>query len=288
MTRGHRLQLLGLAACAAALLVPGLLRAQQGTPPAARAAHGHWYWERGPADLVLEHGTIVTVDSAQPHAEALAIRGHRILAVGSDAAIARYVGPDTKVIDLHGRLAIPGFIDAHAHFMGLGESLKELDLMGVPTWGDIVRKVAEAAKKAKPGEWILGHGWHQAKWEHPPHPDVEGLPLHASLDSVSRDHPVMLEHASGHAVFVNGKALELAGITDATPDPEGGEIVRDADGHAIGMLRGTSTSATWTADRPSRSGRTWRRRFGWPRTTRYPRASPASTTRASRSPPSTS
>jgi hypothetical protein len=236
MTGRHRLQILGLAACAAAVVVTGA-RAQQGPPPAARAARGDWYWERGPADLVLEHGKIVTVDSAQPRAEALAIRDHRILAVGSDAAIARYVGPDTKVVDLRGRLAIPGFIDAHAHFMGLGESLKQLDLMGAPTWQAIVRKVAAAAKDAKPGEWILGQGWHQAKWEHPPRPNVEGLPLHASLDSVAPDNPVLLEHASGHAVFVNGKALELAGITDATPDPEGGEIVRDPDGHAIGMLR---------------------------------------------------
>ncbi len=229
-------QVFGLAVVAVAVLTSSL-RAQQGPPPAIRTAHGDWYWERGPADLVLEHGKIVTVDSAQPRAEALAIRDHRILAVGSDAAIQRFVGPDTKVVDLRGRLAIPGFIDAHAHFMGLGESLKQLDLMGVPTWSDIVAKVAEAARKAEPGEWILGQGWHQAKWEHPPHPNVEGLPLHASLDSVSPDNPVLLEHASGHASFVNGKALELAGITDATPSPEGGEIVRDANGHAIGMLR---------------------------------------------------
>ncbi|MDP2528960.1 MAG: amidohydrolase [Candidatus Palauibacterales bacterium] len=236
MPRSHRLTAVTLAVFAVTILVSSL-RAQQGPPPAIRTAHGDWYWERGPADLVLEHGKVVTVDSAQPRAEALAIRNRRIVAVGSDAAIARYVGPDTKVVDLRGRLAIPGFIDAHAHFMGLGESLKQLDLMGAPTWSDIVRKVAEAAKEAKPGEWILGQGWHQAKWEHPPHPAVEGLPLHASLDAVSPDNPVLLEHASGHAAFLNGKALELAGITDATPNPKGGEIVRDAEGHAIGMLR---------------------------------------------------
>ncbi len=196
-----------------------------------------WYWQRGPADLVLRHGHVVTVDEAHPEAQAVAVSAGRILAVGSDEAIQRYVGPHTKVIDLQGRLLIPGFIDAHAHFMGMGEALKELDLTKAHTWDDIVRMVADAARKAKPGQWIQGRGWHQAKWEHAPEPNVDGLPYNDSLSQVSPDNPVILTHASGHAIFVNRKAMELAGIGPGTPNPPGGEIVRDPKGRAIGMLR---------------------------------------------------
>ena len=114
---------------------------------------------------------------------------------------------------------------------------RSLDLTQAKTWDDILALVATAVKKAKPGTWILGHGWHQEKWDHPPEPNVEGLPLHASLDAVSPDNPVMLWHASGHGVFVNATALKLAGIDKSTPDPQGGQIVRDANGEPVGFLR---------------------------------------------------
>ena len=196
-----------------------------------------WYWQRGPADLVLEHGHVVTVDTMHPEAQAVAVSAGKILAVGSDADIQRYVGPKTTVVDLRGRLLIPGFIDAHAHFMGMGEALVQLDLTKAHTWDDIVRMVADAAKTAKPGEWIQGRGWHQAKWDRVPEPNVDGLPYNESLSKVSPDNPVILEHASGHALFVNQKAMELAGIGASTANPPGGEIVRDKSGRAIGMLR---------------------------------------------------
>ncbi|HVB38880.1 MAG TPA: amidohydrolase [Vicinamibacterales bacterium] len=204
---------------------------------AAFAQSPSWYWQRGPADLVLRHGHVVTVDAAHPEAQAVAVSAGKILAVGSDEAIQRYIGPHTQVIDLNGRLLIPGFIDAHAHFMGMGEALKELDLTKAHTWDDIVRMVADAVKTAKPGQWIQGRGWHQAKWDHAPEPNVEGLPYNDSLSRVSPDNPVILTHASGHAIFVNQKAMALAGIGPKTPNPPGGEIVRDAKGRAIGMLR---------------------------------------------------
>ena len=196
-----------------------------------------WYWERGPADLVLEHGHVVTVDTGRPDAQAVAVSAGKIVAVGSDAEIQRYVGPKTTVEDLHGRLLIPGFIDAHAHFMGIGEALQELDLTKAHTWDDIVRMVGDAAKTAKPGDVIQGRGWHQAKWDHVPEPNVEGLPYNDSLSKVSPDNPVVLTHASGHALFVNEKALEMADVGTGTPNPPGGEIVRDKNGRAIGMLR---------------------------------------------------
>jgi predicted amidohydrolase YtcJ len=201
------------------------------------AADQSWYWQRGPADLVLHHGHVVTVDAAHPEAQAVAVSAGRILAVGSDQAIQPYIGPKTTVIDLEGRLLVPGFIDAHAHFMGMGEALKELDLTKARTWDEIVQLVAQAAEQAKPGQWIQGRGWHQAKWDRVPQPNVDGLPYNDSLSRVSPNNPVILTHASGHAIFVNQKAMELAGIGPTTPDPAGGQIVRDAQGRAIGALR---------------------------------------------------
>src|SRR6185312_7573932 len=120
------------------------------------------------ADLVLRNGKIVTMDASKPQGQAIAITGDKITAVGSDAEMQRYVGPKTKVIDLHGHLAIPGFNESHGHFTGLGESLTELQLMGVPTWQDIAAMVANAAKQAKPRAWIQGRGWHREKWNRSP------------------------------------------------------------------------------------------------------------------------
>jgi len=208
-----------------------------------------------PADLVLLHGKIVTVDAARPEAQALAARGE-ILAVGSDAEIEPYIGSQTRVIDLQGQLAIPGFIEGHGHYMGWGESLMQLDLRHTRTWEEIVDVVAKAAEKARPGEWIVGRGWHQNKWERPPSPSIEGLPTHLSLSAASPKNPVLLEHTSGHGVFVNEKALELAGISRSTPNPAGGEIVRDKQGNAIGMLREAASQpaeealARYRAERP--------------------------------------
>jgi predicted amidohydrolase YtcJ len=193
-----------------------------------------------PADLVLTNGKIVTMDPERPQAEALAITGYTIAAVGSRQDIQRYVGPNTRVIDLQGQLATPGFIEGHGHFMGLGQAKMQLDLTTATSWDDIVALVAEAARKAKPGEWIQGRGWHQEKWNRVPQPNVEGVPLHQSLDRVSPDNPVYLTHASGHAAFVNGKALELAGITRTTANPPGGEIVKDRAGNPTGLLRETA------------------------------------------------
>src|SRR5580658_9664082 len=166
-----------------------------------------------PADLVLRNGKIVTVNAAQPSVQAIAIRGDKISALGSNADAAKWTGPKTQVIDLHGQLAIPGFIEGHGHFTGIGEYRLGLDLREARTWEQIVAQVARAVQQAKPGEWIVGRGWHQSKWDHPPNPNVEGFPLHASLDAVSPNNPVLLTHASGHAVFVNAKAMEAARVT---------------------------------------------------------------------------
>lgn len=190
-----------------------------------------------PADLVLRRGKIVTMNALQPVVQALAVRGDRVTSLGADGDATQWIGPATKVIDLQGHLAIPGFIEGHGHFTGIGEFRLGLDLREARTWDDIVEQVARAAKQAKPGEWIIGRGWHQSKWDRPPDPNVEGFPVHASLDKISPNNPVLLTHASGHAAFVNAKALEAAGITRDTPNPSGGELLKDKDGNPTGLLR---------------------------------------------------
>ena len=137
-----------------------------------------------PADLVLTNGRIVTVDDARPEVQALAVSGDRIEALGSADDIKRLIGPSTQVIDLQGQLAIPGFIESHGHFTGVGGMQLELNLMNVESWDQIVKLVAEAVSHAKPGQWIYGRGWHQEKWTSKPDPNVEGFPTHASLDKV--------------------------------------------------------------------------------------------------------
>ncbi len=190
-----------------------------------------------PADLVLRNGKIITVDSAQPEAQAIAVSDDKIIAVGSNSEIAGYVGQSTEVIDLDGRLAIPGFIEGHGHYTSLGQSRMMLDLTAVRNWDEIVTMVGVAVAEAEPGEWILGHGWHQEKWDRVPQPSIDGLPLHHGLSSISPDNPVFLTHASGHASFANARALDLAGITRDTPDPAGGEILHDRYGNPTGALR---------------------------------------------------
>lgn len=193
-----------------------------------------------PASLILRNGKIVTLNPSAPMAEALAVRGDRIAALGSNRVSKSWMGPQTRVIDLHGMLAIPGFIEGHGHFTAMGEFRLGLDLREARTWDAIVAQVAGAAKLATPGEWIIGRGWHQSKWDRAPEPSVEGFPMHASLDAVSPNNPVLLTHASGHATFVNQKALEAAGITGATLNPPGGEILKDPKGYPTGLLRETA------------------------------------------------
>jgi len=194
-----------------------------------------------PADLVLRGGKVVTMDRAKPKAEALAVRGDVIVAVGTDKEIQPYIGKSTQVIDLTGKLALPGLIEGHGHFTAIGQARMNLNLMDARNWDEIVAMVSQAARQAQPGEWILGRGWHQEKWDKAPSENVEGFPTHASLSKVSSNNPVYLTHASGHAAFANAKAMELAGIDRNTANPPGGEILKDAQGNPIGVLRETAS-----------------------------------------------
>ncbi len=191
---------------------------------------------QAPADLILRNGKIVTLDPAQPEAHTIAIRNGRILAVGTQAESPRLRGPNTRTIDLAGKLAIPGFIEGHGHFMGVGEAQMSLNLRTARNWDEIVAMVAAAAKNAKPGTWIMGRGFHQSKWDRVPQPNVQGFPVHEVLSKVSPNNPVWLTHASGHASMVNAAALKEAEISAGTPNPPGGEILKDPNGQPTGLL----------------------------------------------------
>jgi predicted amidohydrolase YtcJ len=193
-----------------------------------------------PADLVLRGGKVATVDPDLGNVEAIAVSGYQITAVGSNEEISAYVGPETEVIELNGRFAMPGFIEGHGHYMGLGRSKQILDLNQAKNWDEIVSMVAGAVDKAQPGDWIFGRGWHQDKWDSVPDDAVDGVPRNDSLNAVSPDNPVALGHASGHAAFYNDAALAAAGIDDDTADPPGGTIVRTEDGRATGLMRETA------------------------------------------------
>ena len=205
--------------------------------------------EKESASMILINGKIATMDKNNPTAEAIAFQDDRILLIGSTAEIEVLKNEQTKVIDLKGNFAMPGFIEGHGHFSGLGKSLINLNFLKSKNWQEIVDMVAEAAKTAKPGEWIEGRGWHQEKWNEIVERNVHGYPYHDELSAVSPDNPVLLRHASGHGVFANKKAMELGGITAETLSPIGGEVVRDGSGEAIGMFEERAMSLVYSAFR---------------------------------------
>jgi predicted amidohydrolase YtcJ len=188
------------------------------------------------ADLVLTNAVVHTLDSRRPRAEALALRGNRILAVGGPLDVQRFVGARTRVVDLRGKTVVPGFADSHAHLLGIGFGRLDVNLKGTKSWAEVVDRVAAAVKQRRPGEWIRGAGWHEGKWDAPAPGAVRGFPTHAALSAVSPDNPVVLERADGHAVLANARAMALAGISLATPAPEGGEVIRDAAGEPTGVF----------------------------------------------------
>jgi predicted amidohydrolase YtcJ len=189
------------------------------------------------ADLVLTNGKIALADRANNIKEAVAVVGDRIYAVGSSNEIKQYISNNTKVIDLKGKLVIPGIIDSHGHFFSMGSALLKLDLTSAKNWPEIIEMVKQEVLKRGKGVLISGRGWHQEKWDKVPEPCVEGLPVHDLLSAVSPDNPVILRHASGHSCLVNKKAMDVAGIDKYTKAPRGGEIVKDKLGYPIGVFR---------------------------------------------------
>ena len=184
------------------------------------------------ADMVLIHGTVLTVDAKDTVAQALAIRRGGIVAVGTDAQIMKLAGKTTRIVDLHGRTATPGMIDTHSHYTEAGaEDLYFIKLNDATSVADIVARVKERVAVAKPGEWVRGRGWDEGKLS-------ERRYIYAAdLDAVSPNNPVLLTNTSGHYATVNSYVLKLAGIDDATRNPANGTIDRDAAGHITGVLK---------------------------------------------------
>lgn len=182
------------------------------------------------ADLVLRGGR-VWAGQGRPPATAIAIAGERVLALGTDAALGPLIGPGTRVVELDGRLVVPGFNDAHVHLLSGGFGLLSVDLRDASDEADLARRVGEQARRQPTGTWILNGNWDHEAW--PSH----ALPTRQLVDAVTPEHPVFVNRLDGHMALANSLALRLAGITRETPDPEGGTVVRDAAGEPTGILK---------------------------------------------------
>ncbi|MBI4409960.1 MAG: amidohydrolase, partial [Gemmatimonadetes bacterium] len=193
--------------------------------------------EPHPADLILRGGVVWTgVPGAAP-VEALAVRGGRIIAIGSDADVRRFLGPTTRRIELRGRLVVPGFQDDHTHFLSGGFQLGQIDLRDARTPAEFARRIAEFARTLPKEQWIVGGDWDHELWPRAP------LPRRAWIDSLTPDHPVWVTRLDGHMSLANSRALRLAGVTRATPVPPGGVIVRDSrTGELTGVLKDAAQS----------------------------------------------
>ena len=214
--RNHALWLLVLVCC---LVLPEWNQAQS----------------RPAADLIITNAKVWTVDKSLPMAQAVAVLGDRIVAVGSSADVDAWRGPHTNVIDADGKLLLPGFNDAHVHFVSGGQQLDNIQLKDVTNPEEFARQIAERAKITPKGEWILGGNWDETKWNPP------NMPTKEMIDAVTPDTPVFVSRYDGHMGLANSVALRLAGITEKTPDPPGGTIVRDAQGNPTGALKDAAT-----------------------------------------------
>ena len=185
---------------------------------------------REPADLVLRNAKVYTANDRQPTAEAVAIKGDRIVFVGRSDDAARLVGPRTRVVNLDGAAVFPGFTDAHMHLSGVGDREMSLNLEGTNTLDDFLAKVKARVDQSRPGQWVTGRGWIETFWKPPV------FPTRQDLDRIAPNNPVALTRADGHASVVNSAALRLAKITRSTAAPPGGAINKDAAGEPTGML----------------------------------------------------
>lgn len=210
------------------------------------------------ADKILFNAVVYTVNPNQPYAEAVVVKGDKIIFVGSNDTAKKMADDKTELIDCEGQFLMPGLIEGHGHIHGMGASLINLNLMKAKNWEEIVAMVGAVAKKSKPGDWIIGRGWHQEKWDHAPDKNHLGYPYHDDIDKVTKNNPIMLTHASGHSAYINAAAMKLAGITDNAVSPQGGDIVKDKSGKFVGVLEEKAQSLVfkaynyWNSKRPTK------------------------------------
>ena len=188
------------------------------------------------ADMIIHNGMIYTMNDLNPTAEAVAVSSGKIIALGKYTDLDPLITPRTKIINLRGATMTPGIIEGHGHFYGLGLAKMQLDLSKTESYQDLVDMVSDAVKNSKPGEWILGRGWHQSKWSDDKSDFVKGFQTHERLSEISPNNPVWLKHASGHAGFANQKAMDIAGVNKETEFGFGGEIIKDLSGKPTGVF----------------------------------------------------
>ena len=183
------------------------------------------------ADLVFKNGNVYTANDRSPNAQAIAVKADRIVYVGTNAGVEKYVGTSTRVVDLQGKTVLPGFADAHQHLSGVGFREMTLNLEGTTSLDDLLVKLKARVDQAKPGEWVTGRGWIETHWAPPV------FPTRWDLDKVSPNNPVILGRADGHGAVANSAAFKIAGIDKNTANPFGGEISKDKQsGEPNGML----------------------------------------------------
>ncbi|HKF59503.1 MAG TPA: amidohydrolase, partial [Blastocatellia bacterium] len=183
------------------------------------------------ADVIFVNGNVYTVNDRQPKAEAIAVKGERIVFVGSSSAARALAGKNTRVVDLGGKTVLPGMTDSHYHLIGVGERELTLNLEGITNLQDFLAQVKSHVAKSKPGQWVTGRGWIETFWTPPV------FPTRQDLDKISPNNPVFLTRADGHGAVANSAALKLAGIDKNSPDPFGGQILKDKQtGEPTGML----------------------------------------------------
>ncbi|MEC8706205.1 MAG: amidohydrolase [Candidatus Neomarinimicrobiota bacterium] len=188
------------------------------------------------ADMIIHNGMIYTMNDLNPTAEAVAVSSGKIIALGKYTDLDPLITPRTKIINLRGATMTPGIIEGHGHFYGLGLAKMQLDLSKTESYQDLVDMVSDAVENSKPGEWILGRGWHQSKWNDDKNDFVKGFQTHERLSEISPNNPVWLKHASGHAGFANQKAMDIAGVNKETEFGFGGEIIKDLSRKPTGVF----------------------------------------------------
>jgi hypothetical protein len=188
------------------------------------------------AEIIIIADRIETMEESTGNIEAIAIKNGKIWKLGKRSDVDRWMGDSTEVKDYGSNFIMPGFIEGHGHFSGLGYSLINLNLLHSKSWEEVVEAVRQKVEETPEGTWIIGRGWHQEKWDSIPPDAVFGYPRHHMLSEVSHDHPVMLKHASGHGLLANQLAMEIAGVSKETSSPKGGEILRNRNGEPIGIF----------------------------------------------------
>jgi len=219
------------------------------------------------SEKIIFNAQVFCVEKGEIFAEAIAIKDGLIFKLGSEEEIMTYRGNHTEMINAEGNFLMPGLIEGHGHLLMMGEALSQLYLGDATSWQEIVELVAEEVEKTVAGQWIIGNSWHQDKWKKLPDQIQDGYPTHYSLSEISPEHPVLLFHASYHALFANAKAMELAGIDPLTPNPVGGLIRRDANSNAIGVFEETamgiirsafaSEREQWTTEQWKQQKKSW-------------------------------